>query len=199
MGKAYTLEEKAEIRERIKTISKEMFKEKGLKKARIEEITKAVGISLGGFYTFYSNKEDLFLDIINDIEKGMYNNIVKEARNTKSTLEEFFRKVAYIMCEKMNENKMFMNKDSDVLKVINNASKEDKKRALEDDLLLIEKVKIIWKEKGYSISTPAEKLLGVFRCITTIRSNAEMIGEDVIDELTTHIIDKFIDEYISKK
>ncbi|NMM61903.1 TetR/AcrR family transcriptional regulator [Clostridium sp. P21] len=197
MGRAYTLEEKKKIRENLKKIAKAMFKGKGVKKARIEEITKAVGISLGGFYTFYKNKEDLFLDIINDIEKEMFNKLIQEAKTTEDSIEEYFRKVAYIMCEKINKNKMFMNKDSDVLKVINNSSVEDKKRALAEDLFVIEKIKSIWLERGCNIDAPAEKLLGVFRCITTIRSNAEMIGENVIDELTSHIIDKFVEVYIN--
>lgn len=198
MGRAYTLEEKKQIKENLKKIAKEIFKEKGVKKARIEEITKAVGISLGGFYTFYKNKEELFLDIINDIEKEMFKKVIQEAKTTEDSIEEYFRKVTYIMCEKMNKNKIFIDRDSDVLKIINNSSEEDKKRALEDDLFVIERIKSIWRERGCNIDAPAEKLLGVFRCITTIRSNADMIGENVIDELTLHIIDKFVEVYITE-
>ncbi|AKA68074.1 TetR/AcrR family transcriptional regulator [Clostridium scatologenes] len=198
MGRAYTLEEKKQIKENLKKFAKEIFKEKGVKKARIEEITKAVGISLGGFYTFYKNKEELFLDIINDIEKEMFKKVIQEAKTTEDSIEEYFRKVTYIMCEKMNKNKIFIDKDSDVLKIINNSSEEDKKRALEEDLFVIERIKSIWRERGCNIDTPAEKLLGVFRCITTIRSNSDMIGENVIDELTVHIIDKFVEVYITE-
>lgn len=198
MGRAYTMEEKENIRQRIKEIGMQMFKDKGLKKVRIEEITKEAGISLGGFYNFYKNKEDLFMELLEDIETNMHNKIIEEIKATNSTPSEFVKKIAVIMCNKMNANKMFMNTQSDITKLINEVGKEEIDSGLEKDLALIEKAKELWREKGYIIDTPADKILGIFRSLTTLRANSAMIGETIIDELCNHMLDKFIEEYISK-
>lgn len=198
MAKAYTIEEKENIKQRIKEIGMQMFKAKGLKKARIEELTKEVGISLGGFYTFYKNKEELFIELVKDIEDNMHNKILEEIKNTDNTPEEFIKKTAFIICKKMDENKMFMNTQSDITKLINEVDEEQIKDGLEKDIALIESAKELWKEKGYNIDTPAIKILGMFKCLTTLRANSAMIGEGIIDELCNHMLDKFIEEYISK-
>ncbi|AND84644.1 TetR/AcrR family transcriptional regulator [Clostridium tyrobutyricum] len=56
MGRAYTDEEKENIRIKIKQYGKEMFEKEGFKNFRIQKLTKKVGISLGGFYTFFQIK-----------------------------------------------------------------------------------------------------------------------------------------------
>lgn len=64
MGKAYTQEEKEEIKKRIWEAGLELFhadEETGL---NIREITARAGISLGCFYRFYPDKQSLLTDIM---------------------------------------------------------------------------------------------------------------------------------------
>lgn len=59
MAKAFTEEEKKEIREKLLEAGLRLFKEKGLKKVSVRELTEAVSIAQGGFYTFFESKEEL--------------------------------------------------------------------------------------------------------------------------------------------
>lgn len=43
--------------------AKELFSNKGFKDTNISEITKMAGMAVGTFYTYYSSKEKLFMDI----------------------------------------------------------------------------------------------------------------------------------------
>ncbi|MGN8646742.1 TetR/AcrR family transcriptional regulator [Gracilibacillus sp. HCP3S3_G5_1] len=51
------------IKKEIFDCGKEIFLSKGFKGTNISEITKMAGIGIGTFYSYYSSKEQLFLDV----------------------------------------------------------------------------------------------------------------------------------------
>ena len=63
MGKAYTEEERNKIRTQLLDAGLELFYE-GVRKISIRELTKRAGIAQGGFYTFFSDKDDLVMELI---------------------------------------------------------------------------------------------------------------------------------------
>ena len=67
MGKAFSEEERVVIKENIKKEAFELFKNNGIRKTSIAAITQKVGISQGGFYTFYKNKEQVKYNHLFDI------------------------------------------------------------------------------------------------------------------------------------
>ncbi len=68
MPKAFSEREKGLIHSRLLEQGSRLFSTYGLKKTNIEEIARAVGISKGAFYAFYSSKEALFLDVLEQTE-----------------------------------------------------------------------------------------------------------------------------------
>jgi AcrR family transcriptional regulator len=63
MPKAFTERENELIKNRLVELGYKQFSAYGLKKANVEEIAKAAGISKGAFYNFYESKEALFMDV----------------------------------------------------------------------------------------------------------------------------------------
>ena len=57
---------KEERRKQIKEIALKLFVDKGYSKITMEEIVQAVGISKGGMYHHFSNKEEIFLELLRD-------------------------------------------------------------------------------------------------------------------------------------
>jgi len=55
-----------ESRKRIIDAAMDVFSMKGYAKASIREIAKAAGISIGGVYLYFRNKEELYKSLIND-------------------------------------------------------------------------------------------------------------------------------------
>ncbi|MCR5033264.1 MAG: TetR/AcrR family transcriptional regulator [Lachnospiraceae bacterium] len=64
MGKAYTQEEKDDIRKKIWEAGLELFHAEDEKSLNIRRITEKAGISLGSFYHFYEDKESLLRDLV---------------------------------------------------------------------------------------------------------------------------------------
>ncbi|MBE2251801.1 MAG: TetR/AcrR family transcriptional regulator [Myxococcus sp.] len=51
--------------------ARKQFREHGLQRARIEDITSACGLSKGAFYLHFESKEALFLELVTEFERQM--------------------------------------------------------------------------------------------------------------------------------
>lgn len=59
-----SIEKKEAKKDRIIEKSMELFKENGYHATKVEEITKALGISKGNFYTYFNSKEEVLYEIL---------------------------------------------------------------------------------------------------------------------------------------
>jgi AcrR family transcriptional regulator len=66
MPKGFSEQERAQIHQRLLEQGYRLFSAYGLKKATVEELAAAAGISKGAFYLFYDSKEALFMDVIEE-------------------------------------------------------------------------------------------------------------------------------------
>ena len=64
MGKL-SVKKKEVKKDKIIEKSMELFCEKGYRTTKVEEITKALGISKGNFYTYFGSKEEVLYEILN--------------------------------------------------------------------------------------------------------------------------------------
>ncbi len=71
MPKAFTEQEKELIRKRLLEQGHKQFSAYGLRKTNIEELAEAAGISKGAFYLFYTSKEALFMDVVEQVEQRL--------------------------------------------------------------------------------------------------------------------------------
>ena len=75
---------KEKRRKQIKEIALKLFVDKGYSKITMEEIVQAVGVSKGGMYHHFSNKEEIFLELLRDgdeyrkdiVQKSMRENLL---------------------------------------------------------------------------------------------------------------------------
>jgi len=76
-------------REQIKEIALKLFVENGYSKTTMDEIIQVVGISKGGMYHHFSNKEEIFLELLKDGSQYRKNVVVEYMRdNTLSRREK---------------------------------------------------------------------------------------------------------------
>lgn len=64
--------EKEMIRQKLMQEGEQLFTSFGLKKVTIDEIVRAAGIAKGSFYSFYTNKEHLYMDIAANLQVKMW-------------------------------------------------------------------------------------------------------------------------------
>nr|WP_308626003.1 TetR/AcrR family transcriptional regulator [uncultured Eisenbergiella sp.] len=64
--------EKEIIRKKLMQEGERLFTSFGIKKVSVDEIVQAAGIAKGSFYSFYSNKEHLYMDIAANLQVTMW-------------------------------------------------------------------------------------------------------------------------------
>ena len=93
--KRLTREEKrAQTRERLLQAAEQVFVRRGLEGSSVEEIAAEAGFTRGAFYSNFSSKEELFVELLHDrIYKG-YARMVEEAPEAGATPRERLRRSA---------------------------------------------------------------------------------------------------------
>ncbi len=66
MAKGFDIEEKARIT--LLQEGRKAFARDGLRKRNIAGLTRAVGIAQGSFYLFFTSKEDLYFEVLEEEE-----------------------------------------------------------------------------------------------------------------------------------
>jgi AcrR family transcriptional regulator len=77
MPRAFSEDEREIIRRQLREQGEKLFEVYGLRKTTLDDITQAVGISKGSFYLFYASKEELLLEILEQIESNLRDSILE--------------------------------------------------------------------------------------------------------------------------
>ncbi len=183
MGKAFSDEEREQIREKLRRTGLGILETTGIRNISIRDITKQAGIAQGGFYTFYSDKDEFVLDLmtlrVREKTDQMYENREKTADDPKGFLIDLFYKEGM----HLKENKAFNNDDGATLSFWNRTSKKSREKIGEAYLNFISKMILYWEELGYTVECDEEGLLNAGLAAGILFSNSHMLSEDYFEEI----------------
>lgn len=95
MPRAFSEHEKEVIRAQMRAKGKKLFEKQGLKKTSVDELAQAVGISKGAFYLFYESKEELLMEILEELETDFRTRIfdfsISPKGNARKLLAKLFK------------------------------------------------------------------------------------------------------------
>ena len=82
----------------------ELFRENGYMDTKVEDITKALGISKGSFYTYFKTKEELLCELLESMKNSEMERYSKVEidENPKKTLENFIKERFKSILELLN-------------------------------------------------------------------------------------------------
>ena len=82
----------------------ELFRKNGYMDTKVEDITKALGISKGSFYTYFKTKEELLCELLESMKKSEMERYSKVEidENPKKTLENFIKERFKSILELLN-------------------------------------------------------------------------------------------------
>lgn len=187
MAKAFTEEERKEIQRKLQDEGLKQFKEKGLKKVSVRELTRAAGIAQGGFYTFYDSKEALLLDCVNrriseKIKAFMSSPMERyeaEMQNPVSFLAERF----YVTGMHLKDNLVFNNLISDSVNILLGDSdnlEQNSVRIIRELLVwLIE----WWAAHGLTVTVDTGGLRAFMKAAAVLFMNEGIIGKQYFSEI----------------
>ncbi|MFD1386347.1 TetR/AcrR family transcriptional regulator [Oceanobacillus oncorhynchi subsp. oncorhynchi] len=188
MARGFSQEEKQKIKENLSIECEKSWVSNGYRKTSIDQLCNKAGISKGAFYLFFDSKEDLFADVMGQVQDRMItrmNEAVAKSPNKQGFIEGF--KLLY---QEYDQGNWIRILSSDDFQSLLNRLPEDRliihssaytMRNLSET---IEKSNLIYKE-------PLPKITGILSALLAMSAQKEAIAYD--DEA---VLDFFLDQII---
>lgn len=130
--RSFTDEEREILRKKIIDMGKDCFARYGVKKTRIEDLTKDLGIAKSSFYSFFNSKEDLFLQIFKEEREALKdslleNSFLKYRTEPDKAIRAYFHYVLHIANNHPIWRKVFIEKEHVELTISRSSEEEIRK------------------------------------------------------------------------
>lgn len=181
MPKMYSEKERTYIVKRLKEEAKELLTIYSVKKITVDELVKRVNIPKGTFYLFYSSKELLLYDVINEIENEIQAYLLREIlvikeKATIEVLTDCLLRI-YKMVDDTCLLRVMINGDLDLImrRLPDEILKEHMRQ---DDFSMERIISLIPQAKGKKIEHYSGALRGIFMTMLHKRE----IGKEIFDD-----------------
>ncbi|WP_296972395.1 TetR/AcrR family transcriptional regulator [Tepidanaerobacter sp. EBM-38] len=192
MARGFTDREKEIIRSELINAGRELFGTYGLKKTSIEDLTKAVGIAQGSFYTFFDSKEDLYLEVMDREGEAIKEKFLKQEKSfgrlTRKNFKVFFKKALNVVNTNPIIKQMFLEEEVDLLvrKIPPKKMKEYNKRFVRDFLPLIARL----QREGVIIDNyRPEVIVAVLQTMYHPILHKKDFDDDIFEEMVELLVD----------
>ncbi|MBB4826772.1 AcrR family transcriptional regulator [Sporosarcina luteola] len=190
MARKFSDQEKQVIKHQLFNEGKFLFETYGPQKTNIGELTKKVGVAQGTFYQFYSSKEELYFEVIEQEEKMIQTKLRNKIEDlpvlTKKDFEDFLHTAEQslsnspIIKQLYDENIMaWLMRKVPTEKLTTNTQQD-----LEFFLPLIER----WQFAGQMRPLAPKIIINMIRSLILLAFQRNKIGEEVYEETMSQFI-----------
>ncbi len=197
MGRAYTEKEREEIRKKLMEAGLDMFHDNNVKDLSIAGLTKAAGISQGGFYSFFSDKEELIAGII-QYRLNQKLDLIRE--NFDASLEDPMRYLASLIYEntmdmkrKADRKQMYRNLKNYVMK-----SSDTQRAMTESCRILIADLQNYLNDHGRRVTIDIDGILEVIGAQSLLSYHSELMDSRYFQEILKMLIDNGVKQYMKE-
>ena len=177
MGKAFTEEERGAVREKLRRAGLKLFEEKGIRGVSIRELARAAGIAQGGFYTFYRDKEEFLMDLIELRVREKLENLASNAGDSLPDPEGYLAGVFFEEGMHLRHNKAFDNMISGSLKFFLDGESDARGRVEHLYRSCFRGLFAYWEKNGYAVRADEDGLMNLIRAAGILFSNASLLDE----------------------
>ncbi len=194
MGKAFSEEEKQTIRKKLLETGVEMFHGNSIKTINIRRLTLRAGISQGGFYSFYKDKDEFVLDVMRYRLSLRIANAVKVFSQSEEDPAGF---MSMFMIDFLID--MMPGTYSEMF---NMSVKQSEKPGVRNITLFrefLEKLGNYWKGQNVPVEMDIEGLCGVMSGAFVLLIHCGMIDSEYFEEIFRAFIDTGVKKYLKEK
>lgn len=175
MPVAFTEEQQCEIRRKLCEAARNMIIDTPYHAIKVEELTKAAGISKGAFYKFYPAKELLFYEVLRSLHEELFSSAMENfTASREQTPEDALCKTLLDCYDKVHSSRYrrFWMKDSREIMAM--VPEEKKKAQLEAEKALFRK---FFNQFG-SLTVNEELAFAALRTLIQTVYSREKLGPD---------------------
>lgn len=200
MPKGFSDKEKQEIKRALIEKGKMIFSTYGPKKTSVENITKAVGIAQGSFYSFFGSKEELYFTIIEVEENFLREQLLKDIDQKPEHPKEAIKKLL-IRSFELIENSPIIKQlyaENEMEALIRKLPTEMIEAHLNKDSTMLAPAIHQWQADGILCDQDSEVIMGVFRSLFFMTLHKKEIGETVYDDSLGFLIEATAEKLAGK-
>lgn len=192
MPKAFSENEKDIINYKLIEAGRDLFGKFGFKKTGIKDITEAVGISQGSFYSFYDSKEDLYFTILEAEEEKIQEEIFKseifDGEITAQSFKDFLMK-GFQLVDKNRILKRLYQNQSEYQQIIRKLPDEKIEDHIKSDTEKLMPIITSLQQKDKIIERDPSVISGLLRSLFLLTLHKEEIGENIYSDTIELLIE----------
>ena len=197
MPKAFSEEEKEQIKNQILETAVELFHDKGTKSINIQELTRRAGIAQGSFYSFWKDKDALIMDVMLYRSRQKLDIAEKEfeasLHDPIGFLSESIYRYSMDLLNKCREQPVYSQ--SFAILSRSNSLSENRVGAIYKEFL--SKLAAYWVEHRAVQSIDVQGLINVITACPVLLSNAGQFDPEYFDEIFKSFLQSTIRNYIT--
>lgn len=197
MPKAFSEEEKEQIKNQILETAVELFHDKGTKSINIQELTRRAGIAQGSFYSFWKDKDALVMDVMLYRSRQKLDIAEKEfeasLHDPIGFLSESIYRYSMDLLNKCREQPVYSQ--SFAILSRSNSLSENRVGAIYKEFL--SKLAAYWVEHNAIQSVNVQGLINVITACPVLLSNAGQFDPEYFDEIFKSFLQSTIRNYIT--
>ena len=196
MSKAFSEDEKLNIKQKMIEVAIEIFHESGTKGLSIKELTKRAGIAQGSFYNFWKDKDALIMDVM---QYRLSQKLEIAKQSFDESLENPVKFLVDIIYEHSIDLKEKYKKKPIYAQALNMLSKKTENRVYEANSLytdFINKLAEYWKEQNAVKDVDEKGLINAFTGSFLLFSNYYKFEEEYFNDILKVFISAVVKRYI---
>lgn len=196
MSKAFSEDEKLNIKQKMMEVAIEIFHESGTKGLSIKELTKRAGIAQGSFYNFWKDKDALIMDVM---QYRLSQKLEIAKQSFDESLENPVKFLVDIIYEHSIDLKEKYKKKPIYAQALNMLSKKNENRIYEANSLytdFINKLAEYWKEQNAVKYVDEKGLINAFTGSFLLFSNYYKFEEEYFNDILKVFISAVVKKYI---
>ena len=192
MAKAFTEEEKKQIRQLLVEKGTELFTIYGFKKTSIGDLTKQIGIAQGTFYQFFNSKEDLFFEILeiegNQLRKKVIQKTIIDSKTPQETIYNIYHCTLKALEEHPLMKKVLFQNELDY--IYSRFTPEQMKAHSDASVNPLLEVFKGWKNSGLIGDIDPTLIIGVVRSMIILSFHKDQVGEDIFPAVMEFLLER---------
>ena len=196
MSKAFSEDEKLNIKQKMMEVAIEIFHESGTKGLSIKELTKRAGIAQGSFYNFWKDKDALIMEVM---QYRLSQKLEIAKQSFDESLENPVKFLVDIIYEHSIDLKEKYKKKPIYAQALNMLSKKTENRVYEANSLytdFINKLAEYWKEQNAVKDVDEKGLINAFTGSFLLFSNYYKFEEEYFNDILKVFISAVVKRYI---
>lgn len=196
MVKAYTKQDREQIRENLLEAGLELFHDQGVRNISIRELTKRAGIAQGSFYSFFPNKEALVIELIHyrtGQKMKLFETIFDlSLENPAAFVSETLFRMSWDLKQKADQKQMYA--DILHLSLLEKPSERDKLFAVLYTTL--ERLGDYWKNHGLSVTMDTQGIMNVMKGSLFLYANLEQLDSEYSESILKTFFEENCKKYV---